>query len=305
MSVGLLVLLKSLDSILGFLLYFMKKISWQSLDKIDSLKNFFKNLGKSRSLLKKHLTNAQLNKSFMARELIHLPLNLVNDGYINPCYTGDEVEILYEDENFIALNKPHNLHIHPLSYDESDNLLSFLRANSHFAALKVNSSHYDRGLLYRLDYCTSGVVVLSKKENIYQEIRASFNSLVKIKKYYCMVEGPCSLKLGEYTHYFSGDTTQKVSANNNPQWHKGELSIKNISLHNNNKISLVEIDLKTGLRHQIRAQMAYLGYPIIGDLKYGGIPHDRVMLHAESYEMIFENKSFLFKSPIKLLKYFS
>jgi 23S rRNA-/tRNA-specific pseudouridylate synthase len=58
----------------------------------------------------------------------------------------------------------------------------------------------------------------------------------------------------------------------------------------------MEVELQNGLRHQIRAQLACLGYPIRGDVFYGGKPAKRLYLHAQTYEIEFQDKAFIFCS---------
>ena len=99
---------------------------------------------------------------------------------IYPIYEGPKIDVLYEDSNCIILNKSPSTHSHPLKYNEKDNCLSFLRENNYFEALKVNEYNMDRGLLYRLDYGTSGVLVLVKDELDYLHLRDNFNNLVGV-----------------------------------------------------------------------------------------------------------------------------
>ena len=80
------------------------------------------------------------------------------------------------------MDKPANLFVHPLVYDEKNNCLSFLRTYKP-AYLGVNSKNYDRGLLYRLDFETSGVLVYVKNEIAYQYLRENFKTIAKKKTY--------------------------------------------------------------------------------------------------------------------------
>ena len=77
---------------------------------------------------------------------------------IYPDYEGPDIEVLFENDDVIILNKPPNIHSHPLKYSEQDNCLSFLRQQLKNNKMDVNKKSYDKGLLYRLDYVTSGVL---------------------------------------------------------------------------------------------------------------------------------------------------
>lgn len=272
-------------------------IDYSLLEPISSVEEFLKsNFQASGSKLKKYFDKSFLNRSFKEHTTLSLPLNFVNDGEINPEYIGPEIDILYDDENFLVMDKPANLFVHPLVYDEKNNCLSFLRAHRP-ACLKVNSKNYDRGLLYRLDFETSGVLVYVKNEVAYQYLREHFKTIAKKKTYLCLVEGECSLK-GSFTHYFSSkDIKGKrvIVSDNESKGDKGDLSLLPKHYDSKTNTTLMEVDLKSGLRHQIRAQLAHLGFPLRGDLFYGGKEAKRLYLHAFNYQLEFENKNYSFE----------
>jgi 23S rRNA pseudouridine1911/1915/1917 synthase len=249
----------------------------------------------SGNLLKKFFDKSFLQRSFKSRSTLKLPLNFINDGMINPQYEGEEIEIFYEDENFLVMNKHANQFVHPLSYDERNNCLSFLRMK-HPQVLSVNEESYDRGLLYRLDFETSGVLVYVKNDELYKNLRENFLTIAKEKIYRCWVKGDCSLS-GRYEHSFSssGVKGKKVEVAPVGDYPKvGSLSLKPLRFDSVKGATLVEVKLETGLRHQIRAQMAHLGYPLVGDNLYGGPIDNRLYLHALSYRVSVGEKDFTF-----------
>ena len=211
---------------------------------------------------------------------------------IYPIYEGPKIDVLYEDSNCIILNKSPGTHSHPLKYNEKDNCLSCLRENNYFEALKVNEYNMDRGLLYRLDYGTSGVLILVKKEKDYLWLREKFNNLVKEKSYLSIVEGNFKGE-GEYNSFLRPSLKHGkkmvVSDHKERKFIKetmeGKILIKKIHYNSEKNCSLLMVKLKTGLRHQIRAQLSYLGYPILGDELYGGSSSLRIFLHAFYYEI--------------------
>lgn len=268
------------------------------LESIPSVEEFLKsNFKTTSSKLKKYFEKSFLSKSMKAHSTLSLPLNFVNDGEINPEYIGPEIKIIYEDENFLVMDKPFDLFVHPLVYDEKNNCLSFLR-NKYPSLLHVNANFYDRGLLYRLDFETSGVLVYVKQEEVYQYLRDHFRTVAKKKIYQCRVEGNCKLH-GPYTHYFSSSEQKGrrvVVSEKEDKGEKGELSLIPKSYDPKTDTTLMEVELKTGLRHQIRAELSFLGYPIRGDQFYGGKPAERLYLHAMTYEIDYHEKSYFFES---------
>lgn len=260
------------------------ELSW--LQGESSLKEALKKtFGSSGQLVKRYYSSKEQDRKVLPREVARLPLSLVNHQKINPEYIGPDVQILAENEDYIVLHKPPGVHCHPHSYDDKDTLLNFLVANNKFEALNVNTANYDRGLLYRLDHETSGVMVLAKNERFLKAIRGNFDSAMKKKFYWAVVDEGFD-KEGRWTHYFRGvgqkGSKQKVSDHEVHESQEATLSVMKVTTHLGKTLLLV--NLKTGLRHQIRAQLSHLGFPILGDELYGGRKADRLFLHALRYE---------------------
>jgi 23S rRNA pseudouridine1911/1915/1917 synthase len=275
-----------------------KNIEYTLLGPVNNLEQFLKTtFNCSGNKLKKYFPKAVLTRSFKEKNTLKIPINFANDGMINPIYIGSEIKIISDNDQFLVFEKNENQFIHPLTYDEHDNCLSWMRVH-YPKLLDVNVNEYDRGLLYRLDYETSGVVIYVKNEMAYKELREHFHSLTKEKIYWCWVEGHCLLE-GQFKHSFSskGEKGKKVIVGDETSFEQiGELSIKLLSYNQSQQKSLMEVTLKTGLRHQIRAQMAHLGFPLIGDTLYGGKEAKRLYLHAYSYLIEFDKKEHLFQS---------
>lgn len=264
----------------------MKKIEFQFLYAEGSLKEALQRLlGCSGQLLKKFFSAKELSYPIQERQLIRLPIDLVNHLMINPNYEGPSIKILKETNDYLAIHKPGGVHSHPHSYNDSDTVLNFLQEENHFSCLSVNNKNYDKGLLFRLDYETSGVLIIAKSETFFEMMRSQFDKIMKRKLYLVIVEGTFNQE-GEWTHFFLATgpkgSKQKVYSQRVDGSHQGTLKIKKITESEGKSLLLVE--LKTGLRHQIRAQLAFLGFPILGDELYGGAKSARLFLHAWRYE---------------------
>lgn len=260
------------------------EISW--LNDEETLKEALKcSIHCSGQQLKKYFSSKQLQRPVKSGDELKLPLNLVNHLMINPEFKGTRPSILAEDSLYIALHKPPGIHCHPLDYSDKDTLLNYLVDESKFEAINVNTGQYDRGLLYRLDYETSGVVLLAKTERVYQNTRNDFQHEVKQKFYWAVVSGDFD-KDGLWTHHFKATgvkgSKQRVFDQETESTFQGTMSVMKIT--ENLGKSLLLINLKTGLRHQIRAQLSHLGFPILGDELYGGFQAERIFLHALRYE---------------------
>ena len=263
----------------------MERVEFQWLNDRPSLKEALQELLEcSGQLLKRHFTSKELTRPVRARDLLSMPLDFVNHLAVNPIFEGPTPSILRETKDYLVLHKPANLHCHPLCYTDKNTLLNFLASKGMIEDLLINRGNYDRGLLYRLDFETSGVIVLARSESILDGIRKDF-SRMKSKFYWAVVDGSFDLD-GRYSHFFRATGVkghkQVVTDVPKPDATVGALKVKKV-IEAGGK-SLLLIKLETGLRHQIRAQLSHLGFPILGDELYGGNKAERLFLHALRYE---------------------
>lgn len=226
----------------------------------ETIEQFLKNTFK---LSKNQIKKSDLKKAYLAKKLrykdeVSLPINLVNQLMINPTYSGSEVKVVSHSEHILALSKPSHCHIHPLSYDEQDNILSFVRSNMQLNSfLNINTESYDRSLLYRLDYETSGLILLSDGEIKRSE--------VKSKIYLAVIEGEFKEKL-ELEHFI---TTSGKKIKESASGERSKCIVKPIAFDDSHNRTFVLVKLSEGRRHQIRIQLSLSSHPIIGDTLYG------------------------------------
>jgi 23S rRNA pseudouridine1911/1915/1917 synthase len=259
------------------------EIEWSPLEDHASgetlLKTVFKASGQQ---IKKYSFNRKwLASPVKAHALIRLPIALVNSKEIWPWVEHQGAEILLENNEFLALHKPAGIHTHPLAYEATPNLVSWL-AVVRPALTSINSAAMDRGCLWRLDRETSGLVLYAKSDAVYQRIRQNFATSFKKKYYWAIVEGNPGAKK-DLTHHLisSGPGGERVKVDAKGQL--AQLDFETLVTRDNK--SLVLINLKSGLRHQIRVQMAAIGFPLLGDEFYGGRASQRLFLHCWRYEM--------------------
>lgn len=265
-----------------------------SCESVESLLKEVFHISKNQ-LKKQKLSKNFLTKKVLEKDELSLSLNLLNYGKINPTYKGQKPKVIFEDDKLLALSKPSGIHCHPLTYLEHDNLLSFLTAEGHVEPLRVNSNEYDRGLMYRLDRETSGLVIFIKNDEDYSHLRANFQDLVKEKIYYAVV-------MGEYKGDIDLQTLLKTSGkkgkkivedealNAETKFSRLEILEQNYSVENDQ--TLLKIKLFHGHRHQIRAQLRAAGYPIKGDTLYNGKPAARLYLHCLEYKFQLGDKEY-------------
>jgi len=181
---------------------------------------------------------------------------------------SDELEILYEDEHILAINKPAGLPSHGGSGAKGDSALS--RAWSYLGT--VGRGHTFRPALpHRLDVGTSGVLLVVKTVEALRNLTAQFRNREVAKHYLSLVSGVILAKSGVIRHPLrrvetqAGDMPKVVVAKRRGQSAESEYKVKETF----EVASLLEIILHTGRTHQIRAHFSAIGHPLMGDDRYG------------------------------------
>lgn len=175
------------------------------------------------------------------------------------------LEILYEDNHLLVVYKPKEV----LSQADSSNKVDMLTILKKYIKEKYNKpGEVFLGLVHRLDYNTSGVMVYARTSKAASRLALAMQNGEFKKKYNAIVEG--SVDEGALTNYLIKDEKEKKSYVNK----NGKLAILEYKLikslkYNGVDSSLIDVSLKTGRFHQIRCQMANIGHPLVGDIKYG------------------------------------
>lgn len=267
--------------------YLVELIYFSTLKSADSLEQFLVDEGfATRSWIKKYLSKKQRMQVVYSGMELAIPSAIINSQIIAPCPNKELIDVVEETADILALRKPPGVHCYPLNYQDRESVVNWVRNYNH-ELLNVNQQHMDRGLLYRLDYETSGILLYAKNDAVYDHFRNSFNARSE-KRYLAVVHGEIG-EHGELVHWLKGAGVKgehvKVFDEPVDGASQAELSFSRWAYEDERDLSLVEVTLKTGLRHQIRVQLAMMGFPIVGDTKYGGAQDSRLYLHALSYEL--------------------
>lgn len=178
---------------------------------------------------------------------------------------GDTIEVLFEDNHLLAVNKPAEM-LTQASGTNQEALESFLRAEIKIRDHKEGNVFLHA--LHRLDKGASGVVLFAKSSKALSRMTQAIREKTTKKIYWALVEGVVNPEKGVLEHYLiHGDHRAEIVGAQHPQ---GKHSLLNYSkISESDRYTLLEIELITGRYHQIRAQWAEKGFPLIGDQKYG------------------------------------
>ena len=209
------------------------------------------------------------------------------------------VKILYEDNHIIVAIKPSGV----LSQSDGSNapdMLTILKAYIKEKYQKPGEVYL--GLVHRLDRPVSGVMVFARTSKAASRLSEQIRSRKVEKIYRCVVNGVLEGS-GRLENYISKDestNTVTVSDTEKPGYKASYLDYK--ALDSKDGLTLVEVKLGTGRSHQIRAQMAHSGFPLIGDQKYGKKDDRTKDIALEAYKLSFEHpvkREFItFEAPV-------
>ena len=218
------------------------------------------------------------------------------------------LDILYEDDNIMLLDKPQGVSVHE---DENSNINTLI---THIQAYIYQKGEYDPdaemsfapALCNRIDRNTGGIVIAAKNAEALRIMNEKIRAREIDKRYLALVHGVPSPKSDTLTGYLLKDektNTVRVYDKNPPRGAKEIITRYNV-LSSRDDRSLVEVELLTGRTHQIRAHMAHIGHPLVGDGKYGVNRDDKRDGHK--YQALYSYKlKFSFKTDAGNLGYLS
>jgi len=186
--------------------------------------------------------------------------------------------ILYEDRDILVVDKPAGLLTMGTDSDKTRTAYFFL---TDYVRKGYSKSRNRIFIVHRLDRETSGVVIFAK--NIEAKVRLQDQWKDTEKKYLAVVHGQCARMSGTITTYLAENKAHIVYSTSDRT--RGKLSTTGYKVLKQTKDSaLLELDLWTGRKHQIRVHLAGIGHAVIGDRKYGkeDRDHTRLALHARS-----------------------
>lgn len=212
--------------------------------------------------------------------------------------TRSNLPIIYEDNDLIVINKPSKLLSVPS--DNEKGSTAFRMVNDY---LQQKDKHNRAFIVHRLDEDTSGVLMFAKNDKMARALTDgdNWNNLTKKRGYYAIIEGQLEKKEGTITSYLKKNAQNLMYSSKKKG--DGQYAVTHYKVMQENKMfSLVDVNIDTGRKNQIRVHFGDMGHFIIGDDKYGepSNPIKRLGLHAYELDIInpLNGKLMKFKAPM-------
>ena len=216
-----------------------------------------------------------------------------------------KLEIVYEDENLLLLDKKPGLIVHP---DETYHFDSLIARVQHYLYQKGEynpeaENAFAPALINRIDRNTGGIVIAAKNAETLRIMNQKVKDRELQKRYLCIVYGHMEQPEALLTGYLEKNEAQnRVYISQKPSPGAKSIRTKYRVLEEKSKFSLLEVELLTGRTHQIRAHLASVGHPLAGDGKYGTNAVNRET--GFRFQALYSYKlKFTFTTPAGLLEY--
>ncbi len=276
-------------------------------------------LGVSRTLVQKNIRGENLSvngkvltkssfSKFLKGDVIEFEADAPEQLSAEP--EDIPLDIVFENGDFLVVNKPAGLLVHPGNGHPSGTLLNGLVNYLDLQDRSKDDPNFRAGLVHRIDKDTSGLLVVAKNEKTLTELQKKFSRHDIVREYTCIVWGKLKETKGTVETFHGRDPKNRLRFS--PDVPNGRKAVTHYEVTEEFRYtSMLKITLETGRTHQIRMHMNYLGHPILNDELYGGLRRSpdpvlnkllaasgRQLLHAGTLGFTLAGKDFLFTSPV-------
>ncbi|WP_429369449.1 RluA family pseudouridine synthase [Paenibacillus sp. DS2015] len=257
--------------------------------------------GVGRNSIKSMLARGQIHVNDKAETAFNFPLQPGHTVTISKERIIEEtplvgLRIMYEDDDIIVINKESGLL--SIAAQQENELTAYRQLTTYVREKNPNHRIF---VVHRLDRDTSGVMMFAKSEQIQQTLQNSWQDMVKERTYVALVEGKIKKPAGTIKSWLKENSTFKMYSSIHPN--DGQLAITHYKVvQSNSQFSLLEVNLETGRKNQIRVHMQDIGHSVVGDKKYGAKSKaiGRLGLHAQvlAFEHPTKGEVLTFKTDI-------
>lgn len=237
-------------------------------------------LGISRSRVQKNILNENLSvngtvvsknsfRKFPEKSLVEFEIEPIDEISADP--EEMELKIVFENDDFLIVDKPAGLVVHPGAGNKSGTLINGVLFHLSYPAGSMKTGDSARPwLVHRIDKDTSGLLVVAKNTKTFEELSSKFAIHDIEREYQCIVFGRMPEDRGSIETFHGRDPHNRLKFS--PDVRNGRKAVTHYFVESEYQYcSVLRVNLETGRTHQIRMHMSYLGHPIVNDSLYGGI----------------------------------
>ena len=195
-----------------------------------------------------------------------------------------KLDIVYEDEDLIVINKPKDMVVHPAVGNPDGTIVNALLY--HCKELSDVNGYYRPGIVHRIDKDTSGLLVCAKNNEAHNFLSEQLKDKTCFRKYYAIVSGVIENNEGEINAPIGRSEKNRQMMAVTTKNSKEAITLFNV-LERYNDSTLVNVELKTGRTHQIRVHMAFINHSVVNDNRYGKKIIDNTGQYLHAYYLSF------------------
>ncbi len=214
------------------------------------------------------------------------------------------LDIIYQDKDVVIVNKNYNMVVHPGAGNYTGTMVNALL--HHVKDLQAIKGEIRPGIVHRIDKETSGLLMVAKNAKAVENLGEQLRLKTVTRKYIALVEGVIPHNLGKINAPIGRDPKNRQAMKVVEKGKEAVTNFKVLTRYENN--TLIECQLETGRTHQIRVHLNYIGYPLVGDPKYGRKKTDTThgqFLHAKTLGFIHPTTKEYMEFDSELPKYFT
>lgn len=256
---------------------------------------------RKRTNVKELLRHNQVKVNNLVVTQFDTPLSPSDTVYVNltrefPRFYHRRLNIVYEDDDIIVVNKGYGLL--SMGNDKVKEGTAYFILKDYIKWVDPRQKLF---IVHRLDRDTSGLMMFAKSVQAKEAMQHNWNNMVLNRTYVAVVEGYVDDNEGTIRTYLAENSKYEVYVTENPN--EGQLAVTRYKvLSRKNGYSLMELELDTGRKNQIRVHMKHIGHPITGDRRYGAVssPIHRLALHARTLRFVhpITRREMNFSTPI-------
>lgn len=197
------------------------------------------------------------------------------------------VDIVYEDDEIMIINKPVGMVVHPAPGNYTGTLVNALM--NHSDKLSSINGVIRPGIVHRIDKDTSGLLMVAKTDHAHKSLAAQLKAHTIKRQYIAIIHGKIRSDTGEINAPIARSAKDRLKMTVNDKTGKNAITHFTV-LERFQEYTMIECELETGRTHQIRVHLAYIGHPLLGDMTYGvkkpKIKNNGQLLHAKTLGLI-------------------